>query len=86
MTERDRSFWLFAGRRVLHSAWLILFLVVINFTLIHLAPGNPVHLLAGDSGDEAYMRFVSSKFGLDQPLPVQFLRYLSSMSEHRHSH
>lgn len=63
-------------RRLLQAVWLILLLIACNFALIHLAPGDPVHLLAGQSGDEQYFAFLRQKFGLDQPLPVQFGRYL----------
>jgi ABC-type dipeptide/oligopeptide/nickel transport system permease component len=75
-----RSKTRFVRRRLLQSAWLILLLVTLNFTLIHLAPGDPVYLLAGQSGDAQYFEFVRAKFGLDQPLPVQFGRYLASVA------
>jgi ABC-type dipeptide/oligopeptide/nickel transport system permease component len=41
-------------RRFIQSIILILLLIVIIFFLIHLAPGDPVYYLAGQSGDEAY--------------------------------
>ena len=66
----------FLLRRVVQAGWLILLLIIGNFTLIHLAPGDPVHLLAGQSGDEQYVAFLRGKFGLDQPLPVQLGKYL----------
>ena len=65
-------------RRGIQSVFLILLLIAINFTLIHLAPGDPVHLLAGQSGDEKYYEFIRSKFGLDKPLGDQLWIYLSS--------
>ncbi|MCP9496906.1 MAG: ABC transporter permease, partial [Pyrinomonadaceae bacterium MAG19_C2-C3] len=66
-------------RRAAQSVVLILLLIVINFFLIHLAPGDPVHLLAGQSGDEQYYGFIRAKFGLDQPLLTQLWVYLSSV-------
>jgi peptide/nickel transport system permease protein len=68
------------ARRALHAAWLILLLIALNFTLIRLAPGDPAHLLAGQSGDEQYLQFIRAKFGLDQPLPVQFARYVAGLA------
>jgi peptide/nickel transport system permease protein len=68
----------FLLRRILQSAWLILLLITLNFTLIHLAPGDPAQVLAGQSGDEQYLQFIRAKFGLDDPLPVQLGRYLAS--------
>ncbi len=66
-------------RRAAQSVVMILLLIVINFFLIHLAPGDPVHLLAGQSGDEQYYDFIRAKFGLYQPLVTQLWVYLSSV-------
>lgn len=66
-------------RRVVLSLALILLLIVINFFLIHLAPGDPVYYLAGQSGDEKYYDFIRAKFGLDQPLLTQLWVYLQSV-------
>ncbi len=66
-------------RRIVQSLALILLLIVINFFLIHLAPGDPVYYLAGQSGDEQYYQLIRAKFGLDQPLLTQLWVYLSSV-------
>src|SRR5262245_757814 len=66
--------------RILQSVWLILSLIALNFMLIHLAPGDPVHLLAGQSGDERYFAFIREKFGLDQPLTAQLWKYLLNIA------
>lgn len=65
--------------RALQSLFLILILVVVNFLLIHLAPGDPAQFLAGQSGDEKYYEFIRAKFGLDRPLGTQLWIYLSSV-------
>jgi ABC-type dipeptide/oligopeptide/nickel transport system permease component len=64
----------------LQSVLVIVLLIAINFLLIHLAPGDPVHLLAGQSGDEKYFAFIRAKFGLDKPLATQLWIYLSSVA------
>ena len=69
----------FLVRRVLQSLCLILILIVINFLLIHLAPGDPAQILAGQSGDEKYYEFIRAKFGLDRPLLTQLWIYLTSV-------
>ncbi|MEP6719594.1 MAG: ABC transporter permease [bacterium] len=66
-------------KRAIQSLLLILVLIAINFLLIHLAPGDPVHLLAGQSGDQKYYEFIGAKFGLNQPLPRQLWIYLTSV-------
>ncbi|MFN2516999.1 MAG: ABC transporter permease [Pyrinomonadaceae bacterium] len=69
----------FLIRRAIQSLLLILVLIVVNFLLIHTAPGDPVHMLAGQTGDEKYYEFIRAKFGLDQPLTRQLWIYLSSV-------
>ncbi len=75
----SRNFGRFLIRRALQALLLILALVIINFILIHLAPGDPVHLLAGQSGDEKYYQFIRTKFGLDQSLATQLWIYLTNI-------
>lgn len=69
---------LLAGR-VFQSILLILALIVVNFLLIHLAPGDPAQILAGQSGDEKYIEFIRAKFGLDRPLGTQLWVYISNV-------
>ncbi len=69
----------FLIRRLIQSLILILILILVNFLLIHLAPGDPVHLLAGQSGDEKYYEFIRAKFGLNQSLASQLWIYLTSV-------
>ncbi len=66
-------------RRLAQSIILILLLVVFNFFLIHIAPGDPVNYLAGQSGDEQYFALIRAKFGLDQPFLTQLWVYLSGV-------
>ncbi|MBA3413806.1 MAG: ABC transporter permease [Chloroflexia bacterium] len=63
-------------RRVVQAVPLLLGVLVVNFLLIHLAPGDPIYLLGGDGGDEAYFAVMRAKYGLDQPLPTQLGLYL----------
>src|SRR6185369_15880084 len=60
-------------------AWTvpILFVIlIVNFLIIHLAPGDPVQALVGDfPAPPGYLEQIRHDFGLDQPLWVQLLRY-----------
>ncbi|KOX48008.1 ABC transporter permease [Streptomyces purpurogeneiscleroticus] len=60
---------------------VVLGIVVLNFFLIHLAPGDAASVLAGESGAASpeYMEQLRHKFGLDQPLATQFGVYLLNM-------
>lgn len=58
---------------------LVLFAIaILNFFLIHAAPGDPATVLAGESGmaDEQLLRQLRERFGLDQPLIYQLWLYL----------
>lgn len=66
-------------RRLLQAVPLVLGVLVITFVLIHLAPGDPIYILAGDGGNEAYYAEMRARFGLDRPLPEQLLRYIAEV-------
>lgn len=71
----------FLGYRLLLAIPVVLGIVVLNFFLIHLAPGDAASVLAGESGAASpeYMEQLRHKFGLDQPLTTQFGVYLLNM-------
>jgi peptide/nickel transport system permease protein len=66
-------------RRLLGAVALVLGVLVITFVLIHLAPGDPITVLAGDGGDAAYYAAMHARYGLDRPLPEQLVRYLAQV-------
>jgi peptide/nickel transport system permease protein len=67
----------FLARRLAQAVVIILLIVVINFTIVHLAPGDAVDVLAGQAGaaTPAYIAQLRHQFGLDRPLYVQFAKY-----------
>lgn len=65
----------FVLRRLLQVVPTVLGIVVIGFTLVHLAPGDPVLALAGEHGDASYYAFMRARFGLDKPLLEQLATY-----------
>lgn len=67
--------------RVLQVPALVLAIVAIIFTIVHLAPGDPVQALVGDfPAPDDYVRQVRKEFGLDRPLIVQFGRYVGALA------
>ncbi|SPX09905.1 ABC transporter permease [Escherichia coli] len=52
---------------------------VITFIISHLIPGDPARLLAGDRASDAIVENIRQQLGLDQPLYVQFYRYVSDL-------
>lgn len=63
-------------RRLLQALPLVLLLLVVNFILIHAAPGDPIAYLAGQSGDAAYFAEMRARYGLDRPIAEQLGLYL----------
>ena len=70
------SSWI--ARRLLLAIPVIGGITTLTFALIHLAPGDPVYLLAGDGGSPSYYDDMRVKFGLDRPIAEQFVRYLGA--------
>ncbi|SIQ37292.1 ABC transporter permease [Pseudacidovorax sp. RU35E] len=64
--------------RLLQALGLVLAVVVLNFALVHAAPGDPVETIAGMSGgmSEELKAELRQSYGLDRPLPVQLGIYL----------
>ncbi len=74
---------LHAGRRVLLGIPVLFGVATLNFFLIHLAPGDPASVMAGEGGSATpeYLAMLRHKFGLDQPLPVQFWHYITNVAQ-----
>lgn len=69
-------------RRLALGVALILAALSANFVIIHLAPGDPMDVLAGELGsvaDPEYIAEMRARLGLDRPLPEQYVRYLGTV-------
>ncbi|WP_304307856.1 ABC transporter permease [Pseudacidovorax intermedius] len=68
--------------RLLQALGLVLAVVVLNFALVHAAPGDPVETIAGMSGgmSEELKAELRQSYGLDRPLPVQLGIYLGRVA------
>jgi len=52
---------------------------VLTFLISHAIPGDPARLLAGQRASEEVVSQIRARYGLDQPLPVQYARYVSGL-------
>lgn len=66
------------GGRLLSIAAVLLGAVTIAFIAVKLIPGDPVQILSGGENvvDEEQRAVIARQFGLDQPVWVQYLRYV----------
>ena len=65
-------------RRLLQALLLMALLSVGMFALIHLLPGGPEQVIFNPRLSAAGRAAIRARFGLDQPLPVQFVRWLGN--------
>ncbi|MBN9542053.1 MAG: ABC transporter permease [Alphaproteobacteria bacterium 65-37] len=72
---------LYLLQRLLYLVPLLLGAVTIVFVLVHMAPGNPVDYIIGESGaDKEMIARLTADMGLDRPLYIQLLRYLGQVA------
>lgn len=66
--------------RRLGSTVLVMVIVgVFVFLLLHLSPGDPAAIVAGDQASPAQIAQIRERLGLDDPLPIQFLRWATGV-------
>jgi peptide/nickel transport system permease protein len=66
-------------RRVLEMILVVLVVAVLNFTLIHLAPGDVAVYMAGEEAGPEYIASIRHEYGLDLPLYVQLVKYMGRL-------
>ncbi len=54
-------------------------ITLVTFVTLHLFPADPVALLAGPGSSAVQLEAIKRDLGLDQPLPIQYLRYLQDL-------
>ncbi len=54
--------------------------LLLTFLLVHAVPGDPVDVMLGDSASVADREALRADLGLNQPLPTQFVSYLTKLS------
>jgi peptide/nickel transport system permease protein len=71
----------FVAQRIVKGVIVLLAIIVLNFFLIRLAPGDPASVMAGEAGasDQVFVAQLREKFGLDRPLPEQLLIYVKGV-------
>ena len=52
---------------------------ILVFLMIHLAPGDPVHMIVGPNVTPEVYNNIVEKLGLNDPLPVQYVRFISNV-------
>ncbi|MDR6953221.1 peptide/nickel transport system permease protein [Ancylobacter sp. 3268] len=67
-------------RQVCLAAGVLLTAVIILFCLIYLVPGDPATIALGPRASAEQKELFRQQMGLDQPVPVQALRFLGNLA------
>lgn len=73
------SIYAYLVRRLILVVPVLLGLSIITFTVSRIVPGDPVGLAAGPQSTPEIRERLAREFGLDKPLPVQYLNYMGGL-------
>ena len=75
------NFSIIVAKRIFNATALILAVVILNFLLIHIAPGDIVDTIAGEMGgiSQELITEIRADYGLDKPLYEQLALYVSKI-------
>src|SRR5262245_20220976 len=65
-------------RRLVLIVPTLLGVMTLVFVLLQLIPGDPAIALAGEKASVEQVERIRREFGLDQPLPVQYARFITA--------
>ena len=68
--------WRHAGHRILLAIPVLAGVLLLGFLLMQVVPADPAIIRAGPNATADVVAAIRTELGLDQPLPVQFGRYL----------
>jgi peptide/nickel transport system permease protein len=66
----------FLIRRVAISVVTLFVISLIVFTGVRMIPGDPARVMGGTDADAAGLAEIRQKYGLDDPIPLQYLRWI----------
>ena len=69
----------YIARRGAAALGVLLGVATVTFVLNFVLPGDPARLLAGQRADAETIAAIRQQLGLDQPLPVQYVRFLGRL-------
>ena len=78
--------WRYATKRLLQSIPLLLGIATVTFFIVHMAPGDPMDVYLeerfrrGGEMDPQIIELIRKKYGLDQPLHIQYVKWISNLS------
>jgi peptide/nickel transport system permease protein len=68
----------FILRRILQTIPVLIGVSILVFSMMHLIPGDPAQILAGESAPKEQVENIRESLGLNEPLPVQYFTYIGN--------
>ncbi|MFC0560271.1 ABC transporter permease [Halalkalibacter alkalisediminis] len=68
----------FIVRRLIQTIPVLIGVTILTFSLMHLIPGDPAQIMAGESASPAQIEQMRERLGLNDPVPVQYAAYVSN--------
>ena len=68
-------------RRLLATIPVMMVVAVVVFSLIHIAPGDPAAIIAGDNVTPKQIAEIRARLGLDEPLWRQFALWITNLAQ-----
>lgn len=75
----ESGFYGYAVRRLLWAMPVLFGISIIVFLILRLAPGDPVDTLLGNRYDEETAAVLRDKYGYDQPVHIQYVKWVSNL-------
>lgn len=69
----------YIAKRLIYTAFLIFFVLTINFAIFEILPGSPIDLFLGGPRPPPDWKRLMHLWGLDQPWHIRYLIYLRNM-------
>ena len=69
----------YAVRRLVWLPFLLLIVTFVTFALLRAGPGDPVQVWLGQHQNEEVRQRIRARLGLDDPLAVQYVRYVGGI-------
>lgn len=69
----------YIARRLLNLIPVLLGITLLVFLFLHLIPGDPAVVMAGERATPEQVAALREQLGLNQPLPLQYLAFISNL-------
>lgn len=69
----------YALQKIIYGLAVLAGIIVVVFFLFNILPGDPARMTQGQRSDVQSLEAVRKEFGLDKPIPVQFVYYVNDL-------